>query len=52
MALHPLDDMYFWIRPMIENTSEVANFTDNHHSIEGYLEDATVAAKIHAALTA
>jgi pimeloyl-ACP methyl ester carboxylesterase len=51
VALRPLDDTFFWIRPTIENTSGVVNFTNNRHSIEGYLEDAVVATRIHAALT-
>lgn len=51
VALRPLDDTFFWIRPPIENTSGVVNFTDNCHSIEGYLEDAAVATRIHSALT-
>jgi hypothetical protein len=46
-----LDDTFFWIRPSIENTSEVVNFTDNCHSIDGYLEDAAVATRIYGALT-
>jgi hypothetical protein len=51
VALRPLDDTYFWIRPTIENTSKVVNFTDNCHSIEGYLEDAAVATIVYTALT-
>jgi hypothetical protein len=39
VALHPLDSNYFNILPAIEDFSGVDNFTENRHSIEGYLAD-------------
>jgi hypothetical protein len=50
VALHPLDADHFDILPAIEDFSNVDNFTDNRHSIEGYLADTFVARCIHEAL--
>jgi hypothetical protein len=50
VALNPLDQTSFNVDPPVENYSGVNNFTDNHHGIEGYLEDKTVAGRIVAAL--
>lgn len=55
VALHALTPGHFPVDPAIpaiENKTDVWNHTPNHHSIDGYLEDAEVARKIHAALTA
>lgn len=52
VALHPLDHDYFDIQTAIEDYSQVDNFTDNRHSIEGYLADPLVARRIHQALSA
>lgn len=38
--------------PAIENKTDVRNRTDNRHGISGYLDDAEVARRIHAALKA
>jgi hypothetical protein len=51
VALYPLDKNNFGIRPPIENKTDVDNFTENRHGIEGYLQDETVAKRIHEALT-
>jgi hypothetical protein len=51
VALYPLDAPHFGITPAIQNKSDVDNFTDNRHGIEGYLEDPEVAATIYAGLT-
>ncbi len=50
VALNPLDRQYFNIRPSIENKGDVDNQTSNRHGIIGYLNDKTVAQRIHAAL--
>lgn len=50
VSLYPLDTKHFNIQPPIENYDKVDNFTDNKHSIEGYLCDKTVAKEIHKAL--
>lgn len=50
VALYPLTRRHFEIDPEIENKTDVDNFTDNHHGIDGYLEDAVVARRIHEAL--
>jgi hypothetical protein len=52
VALYPLDGTHFGIAPPIENKTDVVNFTDNRHGIEGYLSDKVVAQRIHAALIA
>jgi hypothetical protein len=50
VALYPLDTDHFDILPAIEDFSNVDNFTENRHSIEGYLADPFVARCIHEAL--
>jgi len=52
VALYPLDRDHFDVQPAIENYSQVLNFTDNRHSIDGYLTDPQVARRIHEALSA
>ena len=51
VALFALDAEHFDVSPAIENYSEVDNFTENRHSIEGYLADALVARRIHEGLS-
>jgi hypothetical protein len=51
VALHPLSGSRFDIDPPIENKTDVANESANRHGLAGYLRDADVAARIHAALT-
>jgi hypothetical protein len=46
VALNPLDAAHFAVDPPIENYGAVKNFTENHHSVEGYLEDKFVAGRI------
>jgi pimeloyl-ACP methyl ester carboxylesterase len=46
VALAPLDGQTFNVTPPIENKSDVRNFTDNRHGIEGYLADPVVARQI------
>jgi hypothetical protein len=50
VALFPLDANNFNIKPAITNNNNVDNFTENRHSIEGYLSNADVARKIVSAL--
>ncbi|MDX3966582.1 MAG: hypothetical protein QHD01_08280 [Bradyrhizobium sp.] len=51
VALHPLDQEHFArTKPAITNYSQIRNFTENHHSIAGYLSDATVARSISRSL--
>lgn len=50
VALAPLDGSNFNVTPGILNKSDVMNFTDNRHGIEGYLADPVVAAKVVEAL--
>ncbi len=53
VALYPLVPARFALdpsQPEIEDKSDVHNHTENHHGIGGYLDDTTVAARIHAAL--
>lgn len=50
VALYPLDEKHFNIRPSIENKNDVDNFTENRHSIEGYLQDKIIAKNIYDAL--
>jgi pimeloyl-ACP methyl ester carboxylesterase len=52
VALYPLDARGFDVDPAIENKTDVHNQTQNRHGIAGYLNDAEVARRIHAALTA
>jgi hypothetical protein len=49
--LYPLDADHFDITPRIENYSDVNNFSDNRHSIDGYLADPEITRRIHAALS-
>ncbi len=51
VALFPLDEDNFPVTPPIINHAEVDNPTPNHHRIEGYLTDPTVALTIREALT-
>lgn len=46
VALVALDNRNFDVIPPIENKSDVRNFTDNRHGIDGYLADPVVAAKL------
>ncbi len=50
VSLYPLYGASFPVEPKIENKTDVENFTDDHHGIEGYLEDPVVAHRIHDAL--
>jgi cold shock CspA family protein len=51
VALHPLTPPYFPEFPIVAKDS-VVNRSSNHHGIEDYLKDPTVAQWIHSALTA
>lgn len=46
VALNPLNDKHFPVAPAILNNNRLDNKTDNRHGIVGYLDDASVAAKI------
>jgi len=46
VALNPLDEQHFPTDDEITNDGRVSNWTENHHGILGYLDDATVAKKI------
>lgn len=50
VALYPLSPEKFDVDPAIENKTNVRNHTSNRHGIDGYLDDAEVARRIHAAL--
>lgn len=50
VALYPLDTARFDVSPAIANKTNVQNHTSNRHGIAGYLDDAEVAQRIHAAL--
>jgi hypothetical protein len=53
VALYPLNTNHFPLDPAIpaiENKTNVRNKTTNRHGIAGYLDDAEVAKRIHAAL--
>lgn len=52
VSLYPLTPKYFATGGTIENFDKVNNWTDNQHSIGGYLDDKQVAKKIFDALTA
>lgn len=52
VALYPLDQENFGIKPPIANHPLVNNHTDNRHGIDGYLDDAGVVEKIARALAA
>jgi hypothetical protein len=49
VALYPLTSDRFDVTPAIVNKTDVRNHTDNRHGIDGYLDDAEVAQRIHAA---
>lgn len=51
VALYPLDHRHFAVAPPILNHGTIDNETINHHKVEGYLNDATVALTIHQGLT-
>jgi hypothetical protein len=51
VALHPVPAGRFAGSPVVENASHVSNRTSNEHGIRGYLSDADVARRIHAAAT-
>lgn len=51
VALHPLNRKYFDILPPVEDFSSVDNFTNNRHSIEGYLNDPFVIQCLRETLT-
>ncbi len=50
VALYPLTKSRFDVDPAIHNKTDVRNHTENRHGISGYLDDAEVARRIHAAL--
>ena len=50
VSLYPLDTEHFKVDPQIENKTSVRNPTPNRHGISGYLGDADVARRMHAAL--
>jgi hypothetical protein len=50
VALYPLDSENFNVAPAITNYTEVNNWTENRHSIIGYLDDANVAKAIYEGL--
>jgi hypothetical protein len=51
VALFPLDRTHFPVNPEVEDKSDIDNTTDNQHSIDGYLGDSVVAARIHDSVT-
>lgn len=51
VALYPLDHANFGVEPPIENKTDVDNPTPNRHGIDGYLGEAEVARRIHAAFS-
>jgi len=51
VALYPLTSVHSGVTPEIENKTDVDNHTANRHGIGGYLDDAVVARRIHAALS-
>jgi len=52
VALYPLDEKRFAIKPTIENKTTVDNRTGEHHGIVGYLQDPDVARVAYLGLTA
>lgn len=46
VALYPLDQNNFPVRPAIENKGDIDNYTDNRHGIVAYLDDREVARQI------
>ena len=51
VALYPLDDKNFPVKPEVTNNPNVINETGNHHGIAGYLSDSAVSQVIHQALS-
>ena len=51
VALYPLDQSGFPIKPAIENNTHVDKHTENPDGIAGYLNDRVVAKRIYEALT-
>lgn len=51
VALYPLDHRHFAVSPPILNHGDVDNTTTNHHQIDGYLDDPTLALTVYEALT-
>jgi len=51
VALYPLDHRHFAVTPPILNHGTVDNQTINHHKVEGYLNDPTIALTVHEGLT-
>lgn len=51
VALRPLDSVNFPITPEVENNGSIKNWTDNHHSAIGYLDDKAVSHCILRGLT-
>jgi hypothetical protein len=49
VALNEIPESHYAGPPMVENASHVHNRTGNRHGIAGYLNDALVARRIHAA---
>jgi hypothetical protein len=52
VSLYPLDKANFAVVPAITNNGGVENWTDNHHGIVGYLDDANVAKVVGSGLGA
>jgi DNA replication initiation complex subunit (GINS family) len=50
VSLYPLSTKHFPTGGTIENNQKVDNWTDNQHSIDGYLDDEKVAKRIYDAL--
>lgn len=50
VALYPMDKANFPIDPLVENKLDIQNSTENRHGISGYLDDKTVAKRIHEVL--
>jgi hypothetical protein len=50
VALRPLNQEFFNVKPSIEHKNDVNNHTTNRHGIEGYLNDPVIARKIYEAL--
>lgn len=50
IALNPLNEKHFPVKPKIKNYGGVENQSDNHHKIRGYLSDRVVATSIAKAL--
>jgi hypothetical protein len=50
VALRPLDERTWAVKPRIVNYPDVRNHMDNHHNISGYLDDPYVARAIYTAL--